>query len=100
MDRSDAIRLLASRAAEIRRRGIRSLSLFGSMVRGEARPDGDINLLVEVDWQSAPGFSLIELSDLQIYLSGLLSRPAQVVLRTDLHPMMKDRILAEEVRTF
>ena len=39
------------RAAEgaIRQLGVRRLALFGSVVRGEARPDSDVDLLVEFD---------------------------------------------------
>jgi predicted nucleotidyltransferase len=39
-----------------RRHGIRRLSLFGSVLKGTARPDSDIDLLVEFEPGAVPGF--------------------------------------------
>jgi predicted nucleotidyltransferase len=39
-----------------RRHGIRRLSLFGSVLKGTARPDSDIDLLVEFEPDAVPGF--------------------------------------------
>ena len=48
MRRTDVIALLAPRRDEIAQRfGVRSLSLFGSVARDEARPDSDVDVLVE-----------------------------------------------------
>jgi uncharacterized protein len=43
----EAIRRLQSIETEIRLRGVRRLALFGSVLRGEARPDRDVDVLVE-----------------------------------------------------
>ena len=48
--RADVIALLSARRDEmVHRFGVRSLSLFGSMARDEARPDSDVDALVEFD---------------------------------------------------
>ncbi len=45
------------RLAELCRRWkIRNLFLFGSVARGEARPDSDVDLLVEFEAESNPGY--------------------------------------------
>ncbi len=49
MDRNRIIAVLSEHADEIRARGVTRLALFGSAVRGEARPGSDIDLLIEVD---------------------------------------------------
>ena len=56
-----------------RRWKIRTLSLFGSAARGEARPDSDIDLLIEYD----PGadWSLLDTARLHAELTELFGRP-------------------------
>jgi predicted nucleotidyltransferase len=49
MRRAEALRIIASHEAELRARGVRSLSIFGSVARDQARPDSDVDLLVEMD---------------------------------------------------
>ena len=59
---------------------IRRLSLFGSVLRDDFRPDSDIDILVEFE----PGYvpSLLRMAGLELELSGLLER--KVDLRTAL----------------
>jgi predicted nucleotidyltransferase len=70
---------------------IKRLSLFGSALRGELRPDSDIDLLVEF----LPGtrIGLIGLGKIETHLSNLIQR--QVDLRTseELHPSFRDQVL-------
>ena len=60
-----------------RRWKIRTLSLFGSAARGEARPDSDIDLLIEYD----PGadWSLLDTARLHAELTELFGRPIDLV---------------------
>jgi len=62
-----------------RRHHIRRLSLFGSMLRGEGRPDSDVDLLVEFEPGKAPG--LLGLAGIEAELSALLDE-RRVDLRT------------------
>jgi hypothetical protein len=73
-----------------RRNHIRRLSLFGSALRGEMRPDSDIDFLVEFDPDHVPG--LIKLAGMELELSGLLGR--KVDLRT---PQDLSRYFREDV---
>jgi uncharacterized protein len=66
-------RLFADRAAleaVCRRHHIRRLALFGSTLKGTARPDSDIDLLVEFEPGHEPGF--LGLAGLEAELSALL----------------------------
>ncbi|HYI72309.1 MAG TPA: nucleotidyltransferase family protein [Skermanella sp.] len=60
----------AALAAICRRFHVSRLSLFGSTLRGTARPDSDIDLLVEFELGQEPG--LIALGDLEARLSALV----------------------------
>src|SRR5262245_45607433 len=62
-----------------RRRHIRRLSLFGSMLNGTSRPDSDVDLLVEFQPDAKP--SLLTMADIELELSPLLGG-RKVDLRT------------------
>ena len=62
-----------------RRHHIRRLSLFGSTLRGEGRPESDVDLLVEFEPGKAPG--LLGLAGIEAELSALLGE-RRVDLRT------------------
>lgn len=70
--------------------GVRSLGVFGSIVRDEASPDSDVDILVEFD---TPSFD--RYMDLKFYLEDLLDRPVDLVLKSSLKPALRDRILRE-----
>ena len=82
------------RAAEgaIRQLGVRRLALFGSVVRGEARPDSDVDLLVEFTPGQKSFDRFMALSDL---LEKLLARPVELVTIEELSPFIGPHILAE-----
>jgi hypothetical protein len=79
---------------DLRRRWpIRSLALFGSVVRDEAGPDSDLDVLVEFD-QPIDLFAFLELEET---LAALVSRRVDLVSRAALKRHMGRRILAESV---
>ena len=49
MDRSEVIKILRAHAGELRHRGVARAALFGSVARGDASPDSDVDILVELD---------------------------------------------------
>jgi hypothetical protein len=71
---------------------IRRLSLFGSTLKGTARPDSDVDLLVEFEPDQAPG--LLGLAGMEIELSALLGGK-RVDLRTpqDLSRYFRDEVV-------
>src|SRR5660398_34856 len=89
--------LLASRKDEIRaiaeRHGARRIRVFGSVARGEARPDSDVDFLVELE----EGRSLLDQAALLVDLQDLLGIQVDVVSEGGINPRMRDRILKEAV---
>lgn len=79
---------------ELEEFGIESIRVFGSVARGEARPDSDVDLLVSL--QEPVG--LIRLARLQRQLSEWLGCKVDLVTPGGLHPALRDGILAEAVR--
>lgn len=90
--RSEVIRRLQSAETEIRGLGVRRLALFGSIVRGEARAESDVDLLVEFHADAKSFDAFLELCDL---LETLLERPVEVVTTEALSPYVGPHILAE-----
>ena len=75
------------------RYGVEALSIFGSRVQGEARPESDVDVLVE--FSRTPGFfGFIELED---ELSAKLGVKVDLVMKTALRPRIGRRALAEAV---
>ena len=86
---------LRAHAGELRAHGIASLSVFGSVARGDARPDSDVDLLAELD--PAAHLSLVGLSSLRAELSDLLGAPADLVERGALRPGVREAAEREAV---
>jgi predicted nucleotidyltransferase len=73
---------------------ITKLSLFGSVLRDDFRPDSDIDVLVEFHPEHIPGF--LKLHRIQEELVTLLgNHPIDLVTPKFLNPRIRDRILAE-----
>ena len=73
--------------------GARNVRVFGSTVRGTARPDSDIDFLVELE----PGRSLFDLGRLLMDLQDLLGCEVDVVTEQGLHWYIREQVLEEAV---
>jgi uncharacterized protein len=91
--KDEVVAELAALEKPLRQRGLTSLALFGSVVRSAARPDSDIDVLVDV----APDvqFSLIDLVAVKDFLEDQLGRKVDVVTRGGIEPAIRDRALRE-----
>jgi len=78
--------------AEILSLGVRRLALFGSVLRNEARPDSDVDFLVEFTPGQKSFDRFLALSDL---LETLLGHPVELVTTEALSPFLGPHILAE-----
>jgi uncharacterized protein len=77
----------------LRRNDVRRASFFGSIVRGEMTDQSDVDLLIEFEGRK----SLLDLSGLKIELEDALGRKVDVITYRSLHPLLRERILAEQV---
>jgi len=71
--------------------GAYNVRLFGSVARGEADEQSDIDFLVELE----PGRTLFDLGGLQYDLEQLLGCPVDVVTERGLKPRIRERVLRE-----
>lgn len=78
--------------------GVRSVALFGSVLKGEAGPDSDIDLLIDIDPARRP--SLVELSAIGRFLEDVLNRRVDLMTRKGLDPAIRDRVLDEAQTIF
>ena len=76
-----------------RRHGVTRVRVFGSMARGGAGPQSDVDLLVEVGPDPSPWFP----GGLVLELEELLGRRVQVVTEQGLDDLLRDRVLEEAV---
>jgi predicted nucleotidyltransferase len=73
-----------------RSHGIRRLALFGSVPKGTARPDSDVDFLVEFEPDAVPGF--LGLAEIEAELSGLLGRPVDLRTAHELSPHFRQPV--------
>jgi predicted nucleotidyltransferase len=79
-------------ASFCRRNHIRKLSLFGSVLRDDFRPDSDVDVLVEFEPGKAPGLKFFQI---QRELSALFNRPVDLHTRASLSRLFVDEVMAE-----
>ena len=91
METKAPMEILRSHQAELREAGVKSLKLFGSVVRGEAGPESDIDILVEF---SRP-IGLLAFVRLKHRLAELLGRPVDLVTPEALKSPLRDGIINE-----
>ena len=95
MERDELLGFLSSHRQELEERfGVSSLSVFGSMARGEAGPESDVDILV--DFRETPG--LAEYMRLKFWLEEQLRRPVDLVMEKALKPWAKPLVRAEAIR--
>jgi len=75
--------------------GIKEISIFGSYLRGEAKEESDLDILVEFKHDAK--ISLLEFVELENYLSDLLGVKVDLVEKSALKPRIGKRILGEVV---
>lgn len=73
------------------RHGARNVRVFGSVARGDASPDSDIDFLVDME----PGRSLLDLGGLLMDLQHLLGCPVDIVTEAGLRHRIREQVLQE-----
>ena len=73
--------------------GARNVQVFGSLARGEVRPDSDLDILVKLD----PGRSLLDIIAIKQDLEDLLGCQVDVVTEAAISPYIREQVLKEAV---
>lgn len=76
-----------------KRHDVRRAAVFGSLARGEAGEESDVDLLVEL----AEGKTLFDLGALKLDLEDALGRRVDLLTYGGIHPLIEKRVLAEQV---
>ncbi|MFO0989886.1 MAG: nucleotidyltransferase domain-containing protein [Alphaproteobacteria bacterium] len=96
LDRAlSVLRMNQSRLAEM---GVVHAGIFGSVARGEAGPESDLDVLVVLD--DSKVVTIYDYCGVRLAISDLFGGNADVVERKALRPRLKDRIIAEVVDAF
>ena len=77
----------------LRRYGVTRAGLFGSFSRGKMREDSDIDLLVEIE----KDISLLEFVGLKLEIEEALGRKVDLVEYCTIKPLLREKILAQQV---
>jgi len=79
-----------------RRNHVLRLSLFGSVLRDDFRPESDVDVLVEFEPAGVPDF--FELVGMKEELASIFGRRVDLKTPNSLSPYFRDRVLAEALR--
>lgn len=86
------------RLAQIcRRRHIRRLALFGSVLRDDFGPESDVDVLVEFEPGQTPGFAFVDVAD---ELSALAGRRVDLHTPSSLSPYFRDEVLRDALNQY
>ncbi|MBS3132088.1 nucleotidyltransferase family protein [Candidatus Woesearchaeota archaeon] len=77
----------------LKRNGVVRAGIFGSYARGEAKKNSDVDILIQPPRGIGFGFAGIELE-----LEKELKKKVDLLTYNSIHPLLKERILKEEVR--
>jgi predicted nucleotidyltransferase len=86
---------LATEEPELRRRGVRHLAVFGSVARGEDRPDGDVDVAVEIEADRS--FSLFRMEETRLSLEDSLLRRVDLGEINSFRPPVREAFERERV---
>lgn len=77
----------------LQRYEVKKVGLFGSCVRGEMREDSDIDILVQIE----KDISLFDFVGIKLEIEEALERKIDLVEYSTIKPLLKERILKEQV---
>ena len=97
MKREEIIAQLRRHEADLKRLGVEHLYLFGSIARGDATADSDIDLFF--DYEKGK-LGLFELMDVKAFASNILGRTTDIMTRDSLHKTLRQSIEATALRVF
>jgi uncharacterized protein len=98
MNSLEALETLRQSEGALRARGVRRAALFGSVARGDNRPDSDIDIMLEIDPEAH--ITVFDYVGLKEYIAGLFDGPVDVVSRDGLKPYVRPAATADAIYAF
>lgn len=98
MNRQDVIAILRQHEQDLRARGVRHAALFGSVARGTAKPDSDIDIMIEIEPEAVR--DVYAYVGLKNYIAELFSGPVDVINRAALRPHLRPPAEGDAVYAF
>src|SRR5580658_918563 len=98
MNTEKALATLRRNEAALRQRGICHAALFGSVARGDNRPESDIDIMVELD--PAARVTMFDYIGIKEYIEAMFSQPVDVVNRDGLKPLVRPQATADAIYAF
>lgn len=98
MTRDDIIARLREYEPALRKRGVLHAALFGSRARGDARPDSDTDVLIEID-PDAP-VTIYDYVAIKDFISNLFDGTVDVVDREGLKPWVRPAATTDAIYAF
>jgi len=98
MDRDQIIERLKEREADLRAQGVTHAALFGSVARGEQRPDSDIDIVVDLDPEIVR--TVFDYAGVKDFIADLFEGQVDVVHRDGLKHFVRPRATADAIYAF
>jgi len=98
LDLQYVLETLRSHESDLRRLGVSHAAVFGSVARGEAGAESDIDVLVDLDENRPMG--IFQYARLKLHINELLDGPSDVVNRRTLKPLLRANILHDLIHAF
>ena len=95
---NEVLAVLRTRADDLRRRGIARAAVFGSVARGEQRPDSDIDIVVDLDRNNMP--ELFTYVGIQMDLAQWMGRDVHLAVRDGLRPYVRPEVERDAIYAF
>ena len=98
MNSGEALETLRRSEPDLRARGVRRAAVFGSVARGNNRPDSDIDIMVEIDPDAH--LTVFDYAGLKDYIASLFDGPVDVVNRDGLKSYIRPIAMVDAIYAF
>lgn len=100
MNRDEILTRVKAAEGELRARGVAHAALFGSVARGEARPDSDIDIMVEIEAEAEKRVDLFAYLEIVHAIKDLFPTKVDVADRRMLKPFVRPSAERDAVYAF